>query len=50
MLACNIHPFYEEGAQLVQVGSHQTDPYGTHPLEKVALDKMWLEPWRPAVL
>lgn len=47
VLACNIHPFYEEGAQLVQVGSHQTDPYGTHPLEKVALDKMWLEPWRP---
>ena len=27
--------------------SHQTDSYGTHPLEKVVLDKMWLEPWRP---
>ena len=26
VLACNIHPFYEEGAQLVQVGSHQTGP------------------------
>ena len=27
VLACNIHPFYEEGTQLVQVGSHQTDSW-----------------------
>ncbi len=49
VLACNIHPFYEEERSWCRWAATRPTT-GTHPLEKVVLDKMWLEPWRgPAV-
>lgn len=47
VLACNFVAFYDGVGDDKSLNSHQLSTYKMGRVEKVVLDKWWMEPWRP---